>query len=228
MVSSQIQTVHSFAELVSTPWAGGVNALCWERELTGDFGAVVSALGDGEGIRTLDEPTLLSLRLDSDGARAREAMLTDLRRLQERELDPVLNCIYGYPQDEAEAVVRTDVFSWHVDSATTEADTWLCTYAGAPSEGLLNDEARRRIDDPETRAALLREYGGAEDADFETSLRECCYDLHYTALPSSRPYSYGVGQLWRIATRWPGCPVPPCGHRAPATVSGEPRLMLIA
>lgn len=39
-----LQTVHSFAELVGTPFADGVNALCWPRALPGDFGEVVEKL----------------------------------------------------------------------------------------------------------------------------------------------------------------------------------------
>jgi len=226
-VYSSFKTVSSFAELVSTPFADGVNALCWERDLDGDFDEVVSALGDGDGVRVLDEPNLLALALNAAGTLAREHMLRDLRALRERELDPVLNCIHGYPRDE-EGPVPTDVFSWHVDSATTEADTWLCSYAGDPSEGLPNEQAIRRVDIPETRAVLLEEYGGADDADFQTYLSECCYDLHYTATEQSRPYSFGRFNLWRIATQYPDSPVLPCIHRAPVTRSDQPRLLLIA
>lgn len=31
---ARINVVKSFAELVATPFAGGVNALCWERRTT--------------------------------------------------------------------------------------------------------------------------------------------------------------------------------------------------
>jgi hypothetical protein len=38
-----------------------------------------------------------------------------------------------------------------------------------------------------------------------------------------------VGNLWRIAIEYPGCLVPPCIHRAPATPSGpSQRLLLIS
>jgi len=40
-----LQTVHSFAELVGTPLADGVDALGWPRALTADFGEVVDKLG---------------------------------------------------------------------------------------------------------------------------------------------------------------------------------------
>jgi hypothetical protein len=45
----------------------------------------------------------------------------------------------------------------------------------------------------------------------------------------ARPYSFGTGNMWRIAIAWPGCPVPPCIHRAPESVAGAPpRLLLIS
>ena len=57
-------------------------------------------------------------------------------------LAPVLDLIHGYPRDEEGGPVPTDVYSFHVDSATTETDTWLCTYHGPTSDGLRNDEQR--------------------------------------------------------------------------------------
>ena len=84
------------------------------------------------------------------------------------------------------------------------------------------------MDIPETRAELLRLHGGADDAAFAEFLRENCYDLHYAPAPGARPYSFGLGNLWRIATDWPGSPVPPCVHRAPAPLPGQSRLLLIS
>ncbi|MDI1247493.1 MAG: hypothetical protein PSV13_01295 [Lacunisphaera sp.] len=225
---SRIQRVDSFAELVATPFADGVNALCWERTLPGDFGEVVALLGAGEGIVTLDEARLLSLPVSAAGRAAIDQMLADLRLLRARELDPGLNIIHGYPRDEEPGPVPTDVFSFHADSAPIAADTWLCTYHGPASEGLPNEEALRRVDVPETRAALLKLFGGEDDADFQEFLKENCYDLHYLSGPAAQPYSFGLGNLWRIAVDWPGSPVPPCIHRAPATKPGEMRLLLIS
>lgn len=156
-----------------------VNALCWPRALMGDFREVVEKLGVGEGIITLDESLLTSLPVSPEGRIAINTLLDDLRLLKELELDPVLNCIHGYPRDEDAGPVSTDVFSFHVDSAPVEAYTWLCTYYGPPSEGLRNEEAVRRIDIPETRNELLRYFGGKDDADFLTYLNENCYDFHY-------------------------------------------------
>ena len=141
----------------------------------------------------------------------------------------MLNCIHGYPRDEDAAPVATDVFSFHADSAPVEADTWLCTYHGLPSEGLRNEEAQRRVDMPATRAELLRNFGGADDEEFRIHLNEHCYDLHYVPVAQARPFSFGVGHLWRIAVEYPGNPVPPCIHRAPTTQPGDaPRLLLIS
>ncbi len=227
----RIRLVQSFEELLATPLDRGVNALCWERTLAGDFAEIVKLLGDGDGepITTLDAARLRALPASPAGRVAIDHMLADLRLLRERDLDPVLNCIHGYPRDEEPGPVVTDVFSFHADSAPIEAYTWLCTYAGPPSEGLRNEDALRRVDVPATRAELLQLHGGSDDADFALFLRENCYDLHYAAAPGAQPYSFGVGRLWRIATDYPGNPVPPCIHRAPATRPGDPaRLLLIS
>ncbi len=225
----RIKQVQSFDELVSTPFAEGVNALCWQRTLPGDFGEVLNHFVGGEAIVTLDDARLLALPVSAAGRVAVDILLADLQLLRAHELDPVLNCINGYPRDESSGPVPTDVFSFHADSATTETNTYLCTYHGLPSEGLRNEEAQRRVDVPETRAELLKLYGGADDAEFRSYLNENCYDLHYAPIPSAQPFSFGLGNLWRIAIEYPGCPVPPCVHRAPLTYLGQPpRLLLIS
>ncbi len=226
---SRIRRVQSFFELVATSFADSVNAQCWERTLPGDFGEVVAQLGGGEGIVTLDEKRLRALKVNAAGRAAIGVMLKDQRLLRERELDPELNCIYDYPRDKELGPVSTDVFSFHVDSAQVPADTWLCTYHGPASECLRNDEAARRVDCCETRTELLQQFGGEDNDDFRAFLAEHCYDLHYAALPQARPFSFGVGHLWRIACDYPGSPVPPCIHRAPETLPGQPpRLLLIS
>lgn len=225
----RIKVVKCFDELVATPFTDGINALCWPRTLTGDFGEVVERLGPCEGIVALDDARLQNLRVSAAGRAAIDLLLEDQRRLRARELDPILNCIGDYPRDENASPVSTDVFSFHADSAPAEIDTWLCTYHGPASEGLRNDEARRRVDLPETRAELLRRFGGEESASFLEYLSDHCYDLHYAPVPQARPFSFGLGNLWRIAVSYPGSPVPPCIHRAPETLpSHPPRLLLIS
>ena len=224
----RIRVVGSFDELVATPLAGGVNALCWPRTLAGDFGEVVAALGAGEGIEPVDEARLGALALSDAGRAARDVLLADLRLLRDRGLAPELNCIHAYPRDEDDAIVPVDVLSFHADRAPVEAATCLCTYHGAPSEALPNEDCRRKIDVPAIRAGLLRAYGGADDEGFAEFLREHCYDLHYAPAPGAQPWSFGRHHLWRIAVEWPGSPVPPCVHRAPAQLPGHPRLLLIS
>lgn len=224
----RIQRVKTFQELVTTRFGADVNALCWERTLPGDFSEVVAQLGVSAGIATLDDSRLAGLAVSAPGRDAIAVLREDLRLLRAHGLSPVLDCIHGYPRDE-DPIVPTDVYSFHVDSATAEADTFLCTYHGPASEGLRNDEARRRVDVPQTRAELLEVFGGKDDPDFHAYLKENCYDLHYAPIPSARPFSFGLGHLWRIAVDYPGSPVPPCIHRAPPTLPGQPpRLLMIS
>lgn len=226
---NRVRRVRSFAELATTPLRDGVNALCWERTLAGDYAEVVAQLGAGEGIVGLEEADLRALRLSAAGQIAVEQMIADLCLLRGQDRAPVLNCIHGYPRDEEPGPVKTHVFSFHADSAPVEADTWLCTYHGPSSEGLRNEEALRKIDDSATRVELLAQYGGADDAGFAEFLSDHCYDLHYAPLPGARPFSFGLGNFWRISVAFPDNPVPPCVHRAPETGPGDPpRLLLIS
>ena len=225
----RIKQVKSFRELVTIPFAGGVNALCWERTLPGNFGEVVDQLGVGKGITTIEDARLHALPVSAAGGVAIGILLEDQRLLREHGLAPVLDCIDGYLRDEGPGAVRTDVYSFHADSATVATDTYLCTYHGPSSEGLRNDEAQRRVDLPATRAELLKHYGGEDNDGFRGYLNENYYDLHYAPVPQAQPFSFGLGNLWRIAVDYPGSPVPPCIHRAPETQLGQsPRLLLLS
>ncbi len=225
----RIKVVRSFNELVTTPLEGGLNALCWERTLTGNFEEIVQLLGPGEGIVSLDEARLEELALSEAGQNARDILIADLAALRSCDLQPSLDCIYHAPRDLGEGPFPRDVFSFHADSATVPADTYLCAYTESCSEGLRNDEAIRRVDIPETRAELLKLFGGQDDNDFLEYLNDNFYDLHYVPVVGAQPYSFGLGNLWRIATDYPGNPVPPCVHRAPPASPGRPpRLLLIS
>jgi len=225
----RVKVVNTFRELVTTPFGDGINAFCWPRTLSGDFGEVVQRLDVGEGITVIDDTRLQSLPVSAAGRVAIDILLEDQRLLREYALEPVLNCINGYLRDDTPAPVRTDVFSFHADRAPVETDTWLCTYHGPASEGLRNDEAQRHVDIPEIRAELLRIFGVDDDENFAEYLQENCYDLHYAPLPGARPFLFGMGNLWRIAVEYPGTPVPACIHRAPETSPGDsPRLLLIS
>lgn len=227
--STCVRVVCSFEELIETPFGDGVNALCWSRELTGDFGEIVERLRVGSGITTIDDTRLRDLTLSDAGRVARDLLIEDQERLRALDLDPVLDCINGYPHEQNADPQPTHVQSFHVDSATVAADTYLCTYFGLSSEGLRNEEAQPRVDVPEIRAELLRLHGGRDDDAFFDHLNEHFHDLHYVPLPGAKPYCFGVGNLWRIACDYPGSPVPPCIHRAPATIPfAPPRLLLIS
>lgn len=228
--NEQVKIVGSLEELIATPWSGNTNALCWRRRLIGDFGEVARAVNTtGDSIVTLDEAFLRRLPLSRAGQRAVDLMLRDLVALQERNLLPELNWIRAYPREEEPGPIPLDVYSFHADSATIETDTFLCTYFGRPSEAVRNDEIYRYSDRSEIRSALLTEFAGPDDSEFQRYLREVGYDLHYGVLPGARPFSFGVGNLWRIATDNPASPVPPCIHRAPATHADDPpRLLLIS
>jgi hypothetical protein len=221
--------VSSFDELATTPFGDGVNALCWPRALAGDFSEVVEQLGLGEGITTVDEAHLEGLPASAAGRTAIDILFEDQRLLRALGLSPILDCIHGYPRDEDSEAVPTDVYSFHADSATAATDTWLCSYNETATEGLRNDEALRRVDVPETRARLLHLFGQEDGDGFREYLNENCYDLHYSPTPNAQPFSFGLGNLWRIAVDFPGSPVPPCVHRAPETLPGQPpRLLLIS
>lgn len=226
--TQRVRPVGSFAELRATPFAGDVNALCWERTLPGDYAEVIAALGAGNGIVAIEDERLQALTLSAAGQRAAETLLADQALLRAHDLAPSLNCIYDCIRGPDAGIVPTDVLSFHVDTAPIEVDTWLCTYHGACSEGLANEAALRKVDQPAIRAALLQEYGGADDAGFAEFLSEHSYDLHYAPAPTVQPYPFGKFSLWRIATQWPGSPVLPCIHRAPENPAGSPRLLLIS
>ena len=224
----RIKVVRSFEELVTTPLEGELNALCWERTLAGDFQEIVDRLGPVQGITPVED-RLQVLSLSAAGQVAREILLVDLERLRAMDLEPSLDCIFDPPRDEGGGPVRTDVSSFHADTATAPMDTYLCSYVGATSEGLRNDEARRHVDVPETRAKLLEMFGGEDDEGFAEFLSDHYYDLHYAPMPGAQPFAFGRGNLWRVATDYPGNPVPPCIHRAPITPPGSPaRLLLIS
>src|SRR5437868_13900273 len=93
----RVKFVASFDELASTRFNGGVNALCWRRELPGDFGEVVTQLRPTDDVAAVSDADLHGLNLQAAGQCARDQLLEDLQLLRSRELAPVLNCIRAYP-----------------------------------------------------------------------------------------------------------------------------------
>ena len=70
---------------------------------------------------------------------------------------------------------------------------------------------------------------GEDDEGFLEYLNENYFDLHYLPLPHSQLFSFGIGNLWLVATEYPGGPVPPFIHRASATIPGKPpRFLLVS
>jgi hypothetical protein len=121
------------------------------------------------------------LPLSPAGQVARDILLADQKLLRDAGLEPSLDLIPAYPRDPESGPVPIDVYDFHADSANTLADTFLCSYTVASSEGVANREAICRVDIPETRAELLKLYGGADDAGFIAWCNAHCYDLHYAA-----------------------------------------------
>ncbi len=224
--NSQIQTVCTFSELIHTRFQGETNAICWERNLNGDFKEIVSKLRLRENITEVDAEDLLSLTLSEHGALAREIILNDLKALTEFGAAPSLNLLKNYKRDEEFDFISTDVYSFHVDRSPTGTDTFLCTYYGASSDILSNDQATQKILIPKVREKLKEVYSGKEE-EFGSFLRENYFDLHFEPATGARPVNLGSGHLWRLAVDHPGQQVLPCIHRAPAENDGEYRLLLI-
>jgi len=220
-----VRYVNSFQSLIDTEFSGQTNALCWQRELTGDFLEIVQKLQSNENMRVIDEATLLQLRLSDAGKAARHHVLNDLHLLQAHGADPVLNLINAYEPDTQHPLFPTDVYSFHVDRAPLPVSTFLCTYYGAASQLLANADAEQKIRIPEIRTALQTHYQGKVE-EFETYLTEHFFDLHYRAKPQAQIVNCGTGHLWRLAVHHPESTVLPCIHRAPKE-NGEPRLLLI-
>ncbi|TXD68343.1 hypothetical protein [Aequorivita lipolytica] len=224
--ANQIHRVTNFKDLVSTPFQGEMNAICWTRKLTGDFSEIVKQVEINENIATLDEEQLRELQLSEQGQLAREILLNDLKVLTAHGASPTLNLIKYYDRDDAFPFFPTDVYSFHVDRSPVPTDTFLCTYYGEPSDILPNSQGIQKILIPEILAELKKLYGGP-DAGFEAFLSDYFFDLHYQALPQAQPISLGIGHLWRLAIDHPESKVPPCLHRAPEEKNGQHRLLMI-
>lgn len=222
----QVGVVSTFSELVNTNFQGDVNALCWHRNLTGDFKEIVSQLSLKENITEVSIKELLSLGLSEQGNLAREIILNDLQLLTDFGALPSLNLLKCYERDEEFDFISTDVYSYHVDRSPVGTDTFLCTYHGAASDILPNEQAEQKILIPEVREKLKELHNGPE-AEFETFLQDYFFDLHYQPKPDVKPTNLGPGHLWRLAVDHPDQQVLPCIHRAPVENDGEYRLLLI-
>lgn len=224
--SSQIGIVSTFSELVHTDFKGERNALCWYRNLEGDFAAIVGQLQLKENITEVDPKELLALQLSEKGNTAREIILNDLRLLADFGASPSLNLLKCYERDDEFDFISTDVYSYHVDRSPIATDTFLCTYHGVASDIIANGQAEQKILIPEIRKKLKDLHSGPSE-EFANFLKENYFDLHYQAQPHAAPVNLGLGHLWRLAVDHPKQQVLPCIHRAPIENEGEYRLLLI-
>ena len=221
-----LHTVTNFNDLVSSSFFGEMNAICWNRELKGDFLEIINKVALTGNITVISPEELLELQLSKQGQMARELLLNDLTFLKVHGAAPTLNVIQHYERDDSYPFFPTDVYSFHVDRSPIPTDTFLCTYYGESSEIIPNSQAEQKILIPEIRNELKKLYQGPDEG-FESFLSEHFFDLHYRAKPDARPISIGLGNLCRLAVDHPESKVLPCLHRAPKEKIGEPRLLLI-
>lgn len=222
----QIRYVTNFQDLVSTPFCGEINAICWTRQLAGDFSEIVKKVALSGNITEIDQEELGELQLSEQGQFAREVLVNDLKLLKAHGASPILNVIRHYDRDDTYPFFPTDVYSFHVDRSPIAIDTFLCTYYGEPSEILPNSQGQKKVLIPEIRDELKKLYRGPDEG-FDAFLSEHFFDLHYQAKPDARPISLGLGHLWRLAVDHPESQVPPCLHRAPKERLGQNRLLMI-
>ena len=218
--------VASFSELVNTDFKGEMNALCWYRNMEGDFNEIVNQLSLKENITEIFTEDLIALSLSEKGSKAREIILNDLKLLADFGASPSLNLLKCYERDEEFDFISTDVYSFHVDRSPIATDTFLCTYHGAASDIVSNSLAKQKILIPEIRAKLKELYDGEEE-EFQNFLIENYFDLHYQINEGIEPINLGLMHLWRLAVDHPKQKVLPCIHRAPIENEGEYRLLLI-
>jgi len=224
--SSQIGLVSTFPDLVNTDFQGERNALCWYRNLEGDFNEIVNQLQLKENITEVSPEDLLALQLSQKGNSAREIILKDWQLLADFGASPSLNLLKCYDRDEEYDFISTDVYSFHVDRSPMATDTFLCTYHGTASDIISNAQAEQKVLIPEIREKLKDIHNGSSE-EFEDFLKDNYFDLHYQAKPEAVPVNLGLGHLWRLAVDHPTQQVPPCIHRAPIEKEGEYRLLLI-
>lgn len=226
-IENQIKSVINFQELIASPFQGEINAMCWKRNLIGDFSEIIKKVASNENIVALHLEELYELQLSEQGKLARNILINDFKLLKNQGASPTLNIIKNYERDDAFPFFPTDVYSFHVDRSPIPTDTFLCTYHGEASDILPNSEGIQKILIPEIRAELKKLYGEGSNDGFESFLSEFFFDLHYQAKPTAKPISLGIGHLWKLAIDHPESKVLPCLHRAPKEKTGEHRLMMI-
>lgn len=221
---SQILQIDGIQDLIAKDFNGRINAMCWQRELKGDFLEIVKKIEATGNLLTLKEKQIIELDLSMQGQLARKVILEDIRVLKEHGAEPTLNLIKYYDKDDS--FFPTDVYSFHVDHSPVPTSTFLCTYYGASSDILPNKQAIQKVCIPEIRAKLRALYDGAESG-FNDFLKAYYFDLHYDAKENAEIINLGNGNMWKLAVDHPKSKVLPCIHRAPKEKKDESRLLLI-
>lgn len=224
--NTQIKIVNNFHDLVTKDFHGLNNAICWQRHLIGDFKEITNKLSLEENITEISIDDLMALNLSKNGNLARKIILEDIQCLTDFGASPSLNLLKCYERDDELDFIATDVYSFHVDRSPIATDTFLCTYHGASSDIIANDQVEQKILIPEIREKLKELHDGSE-AEFDSFLKEYFFDLHYQLKPNAQPINLGNGHIWRLAVDHPTQRVLPCVHRAPLENDGEYRLLLI-
>ena len=189
--NSQIKTVSTFSDLIHTDFKGEMNALCWHRNLDGDFNEIVTQLSLKENITEVDREDLIALQLSESGNTAREIILNDLQLLADFGASPSLNLLKCYERDDEFDFISTDVYSFHVDRSPIATDIFLCTYHGAASDIVSNSQAEQKILIPEIRTKLKELHDGPAE-EFEDFLKENYFDLHYQLNADAEPVNLGL------------------------------------
>ena len=159
---AHIKVVDTFHDLVNTRFQGLNNAVCWQRNLAGDFQEIASKLSLDDDITEIFRDDLMALDLTEAGKIARDIILQDMQLLSDMGAQPSLNLLKCYERDEEFDFISTDVYSFHVDRSPIETDTFLCTYIGAASDLIANDQVEQKVLIPEIRAKLRELYDGPE------------------------------------------------------------------
>ncbi len=154
--NNQIRVVSTFSELVNSNFQGDMNAICWYRNLVGDFKEIVAKLELKENITEVSIEDLLALQLSEKGSLAREIILKDIQRLTDFGASPSLNLLKSYERDDELDFISTDVYSYHIDRSPIETDTFLCTYHGPASDILPHDQVEQKILIPEHQGKTQR------------------------------------------------------------------------
>lgn len=111
----QTKTVSQFSDLVSMEFKDDNNALCWYRNLLGNYEEIAKKLTLKENITEVSEDDLKTLSLSEQGDLAREIILNDIQLLTQYGANPSLNLLQYYERDTEFDFITTDVYSYHVD-----------------------------------------------------------------------------------------------------------------